>query len=56
MWSDGFYGDWYINPAINYIQFEKHFGRGYGYTQYSRGMRIFQVIDKVRVSVGYSQS
>jgi hypothetical protein len=33
MWSDGFYGDWYINPAINYIQIEKHFGRGYGYTQ-----------------------
>lgn len=43
MWSDGFYGDWYINPAINYIQIEKHFGRGYGYTQYSRGIRIFQV-------------
>ena len=43
MWSDGFYGDWYLNPAINYIQIEKHFGRGYGYTQYSRGIRIFQV-------------
>ena len=43
MWSDGFYGDWYINPAINYFQFEKHFGRGAGYTQYSRGMRIFQI-------------
>ena len=43
MWSDGFYGDWYINPAINYIQIEKHHGRGYGYTQYSRGIRIFQV-------------
>lgn len=24
VWSDGFYGDWYINPAINYIQIEKH--------------------------------
>ena len=43
MWSDGFYGDWYINPAINYVQIEKHYGRGYGYTQYSRGVRIFQV-------------
>jgi len=43
MWSDGFYGDWYINPAINYFQFEKHYGRGAGYTQYSRGIRIFQV-------------
>ena len=20
VWSDGFYGDWYINPAINYLQ------------------------------------
>lgn len=36
MWSDGFYGDWYINPAINYFQFEKHYGRGYGYSQYHR--------------------
>lgn len=36
MWSDGFYGDWYINPAINFFQFEKHFGRGYGYSQYHR--------------------
>lgn len=30
MWSDGYYGDWYINPAINYFQIEKHFGRGFG--------------------------
>jgi len=43
MWSDGFYGEWYINPAINYFQLEKHFGRGYGYSQYHRGIRIFQV-------------
>ena len=27
MWSDGFYGDWYINPTINYFQIEKY-GRG----------------------------
>jgi hypothetical protein len=38
MWSDGFYGEWYINPAINYFQLEKHYGRGSGYVQYSRGM------------------
>ena len=43
MWNDGFYGEWYINPAINYFQLEKHFGRGAGYVQYSRGIRIFQV-------------
>ena len=43
MWSDGFYGQWYINPAINYFQLEKHFGRGYGYSQYHRGLRIYQV-------------
>jgi len=43
LWSDGYYGDWYINPAINYFQFEKHFGRGYGYTQYHKGIRIFQI-------------
>jgi hypothetical protein len=43
MFSDGFYGDWYINPAINYFQFEKHYGRGYGYSQAHRGKRIFQV-------------
>ena len=36
VWSDGYYGDWYINPAINFFQFEKHFGRGYGYSQYYR--------------------
>lgn len=36
MWSDGFYGEWFINPAINYFQLEKHFGRGYGYSQYHR--------------------
>lgn len=36
MWSDGFYGEWYINPAINYSQLEKHFGRGFGYLQYQR--------------------
>ena len=23
MWNDGFYGEWYINPAINYFQLEK---------------------------------
>jgi len=43
IWSDGFYGDWYINPAINYIQIEKHYGRGYGASQYPRGMRVFQI-------------
>jgi hypothetical protein len=43
MWNDGFYGEWYINPAINYFQLEKHYGRGYGYSQYHRGIRIFQV-------------
>jgi hypothetical protein len=43
MWSDGFYGEWFINPAINYFQLEKHFGRGYGYSGYHRGIRIFQV-------------
>jgi hypothetical protein len=36
MWSDGFYGEWYINPAINYFQLEKHYGRGYGYSQYHK--------------------
>lgn len=36
MWSDGYYGEWYINPAINYFQVEKHFGRGYGYAQAHR--------------------
>jgi hypothetical protein len=30
MWSDGYYGEWYINPAINYFQIEKHYGRGAG--------------------------
>lgn len=43
MFSDNFYGEWYINPAINFFQFEKHFGRGAGYTQSFRGMRIFQI-------------
>lgn len=43
VWSDGFYGSWYINPAINYIQIEKHYGRGYGNTQYERGLRVFQI-------------
>ena len=43
-WSDGYYGDWYLNPAINYFQFEKHFGRGFGFSMAPRGMRIFQVI------------
>ena len=43
MWNDGFYGEWYINPAINYFQLEKHYGRGAGVVQYSRGIRIFQV-------------
>jgi len=43
MWSDGFYGEWYINPAINYFQLEKHFGRGFGYLQYQRGIRIYQI-------------
>ena len=43
MWNDGFYGEWFINPAINYFQIEKHYGRGSGYVQYSRGIRIFQV-------------
>ena len=43
MWNDGFYGEWYINPAINYFQLEKHYGRGYGYTQAYRGIRIFQI-------------
>lgn len=43
VWSDGFYGDWFINPAINYLQIEKHYGRGFGYTQYSRGIRVFQI-------------
>jgi hypothetical protein len=42
-WSDGFYGEWYINPAINYFQIEKHYGRGYGYSGYHRGLRIFQI-------------
>eukprot|EP00981_Chlorochromonas_danica_P007179 scaffold1594_cov171-Ochromonas_danica.AAC.14 len=42
-WSDGYYGDWYINPAINYFQIEKHFGRGFGYTQYHRGIRVYQI-------------
>lgn len=36
LWSDGFYGEWYINPAINFFQLEKHYGRGFGYTQYHR--------------------
>jgi len=43
MWSDGFYGEWYINPAINFFQIEKHFGRGYGYSQYHRGIRVYQI-------------
>jgi hypothetical protein len=43
MWNDGFYGEWYINPAINYFQLEKHYGRGAGYVQYARGIRVFQV-------------
>lgn len=43
MWSDGFYGEWYINPAINYFQLEKHYGRGYGYSQYHRGIRVYQI-------------
>ena len=43
MWSDGFYGEWYINPAINYFQLEKHFGRGYGIINAHRGIRVFQV-------------
>eukprot|EP01035_Chromulina_nebulosa_P020565 gene20565-26670_t len=43
VWADGFYGDWYINPAINYIQFEKQYGRGYGYTQYPKGLRVYQI-------------
>ena len=43
MWSDGYYGEWYINPAINYFQLEKHYGRGAGYAGYHRGMRIFQI-------------
>jgi hypothetical protein len=36
VWSDGYYGNWYINPALNYFQIEKHYGRGYGATQYHR--------------------
>ena len=43
LWNDGFYGDWYINPAINYFQIERHYGRGAGYVQYARGIRIFQI-------------
>ena len=43
LWSDGFYGDWFINPAINYFQFERHYGRGAGYVQYARGIRVFQI-------------
>ena len=43
MWSDAYYGDWYINPAINYFQFEKHFNRGYGKTQQWRGIRTYQI-------------
>lgn len=43
MWSDGFYGDWYINPAINFFQIERHYGRGAGYYQYARGVRLFQI-------------
>jgi len=43
VWNDGFYGDWYINPAINYFQLEKHFGRGAGASQGQRGLRVFQV-------------
>lgn len=35
-WSDGYYGDWCINPAINFFQFEKHFGRGGGAYQAPR--------------------
>lgn len=43
MWSDGYYGEWYINPAINYFQLEKHYGRGAGYGGYHRGIRVFQI-------------
>ena len=43
MWSDGFYGEWYINPAINYFQIEKHYGRGYGYSGAFRGIRVYQI-------------
>ncbi|CAK9252489.1 unnamed protein product [Sphagnum jensenii] len=43
MFSDGFYGNWYINPAINFFQFERHYGRGYGYSQAHRGIRVFQI-------------
>jgi len=43
LWNDGFYGEWFINPAINYFQIEKHYGRGAGYVQYARGIRIFQI-------------
>lgn len=43
MFNDGFYGNWYINPAINYFQFEKHYAKGYGYSQAHRGTRIYQI-------------
>jgi hypothetical protein len=43
MFSDAFYGEWYINPAINYFQFEKHFCKGYGYIGYHRGIRVYQI-------------
>lgn len=41
--SDGFYGNWFINPSINYFQFEKHHGRGYGRYQMHRGLLCFQI-------------
>eukprot|EP01041_Mallomonas_annulata_P003880 gene3880-7749_t len=43
MWSDGYYGEWYINPAINYFQLEKHYARGYGYSAGYKGFRVFQI-------------
>lgn len=59
VWSDHFYGDWFLNPALNYFQFERHYGRGQGiyqywrladslkesflFTHFFRGIRIFQV-------------
>lgn len=42
-WSDNFYGGWRINPAINYFQFEKYYGRGAGDTQAARGIRLYQL-------------
>ncbi len=36
VWSDHFYGDWFLNPALNYFQFERHYGRGQGIYQYWR--------------------